>query len=427
MTNEARGEHRTDRLAAQDVAVTGRLASMSREEATARIEQAGGHYVGTPTEATALLVVGLGGPPLDAEGRPTKKLLRAHELISAGAPLRIVPEDEWLELLADDERREELHRLYTTEQLGRVLGVDRGRVRAWVRQGLIRPAKVVRRLCYFDYQEVVNARAVAELVAQGVTAGRLEQSVRQLGSWCGDDGRPLVRLGVHVDAGVVTARLPDGSEVEPSGQLRLRFEEAEPTVPDTGGQEGGGPARLRAVGPGREPLHLQDPHRFLGGPALPPRLSSAFERGVRAEEERRYDDAVDSYTDCVHAGVDTPELAFNLGNSLYALDRLSEAVSAFERAVRKDPEFVEAWNNLGNALTALERRDEAARAFRRALALMPRYADAHYNLAETLLLQGEHEGARRHWRAYLAEDPGSACADDVREKLEVLEAALNRS
>ena len=38
------------------------------------------------------------------------------------------------------------------------MGVDIGTIRRWHRRGLIKPARMVRRLPYFDFQEVATAR-----------------------------------------------------------------------------------------------------------------------------------------------------------------------------------------------------------------------------------------------------------------------------
>ena len=111
------------------------------------------------------------------------------------------------------------------------------------------------------------------------------------------------------------------------------------------------------------------------------------------------------------------EVAFNLGNVLYQIDRADEASQCFGLATEVDPDYVEAWNNLGNTCVALERYDEAIEAFERALELAPDYADAHFNLAETYAARGDFDEARAHWHAYLEEDPHSSWAQEVRARL----------
>jgi tetratricopeptide (TPR) repeat protein len=142
-----------------------------------------------------------------------------------------------------------------------------------------------------------------------------------------------------------------------------------------------------------------------------------FQRALRLEQEERLDEAVQAYSRALDPAHPRPEVAFNLGNALYALGRGEEACAAYALATELDPEYVEAWNNLGNALSVLARHTEAIRCFQRALELEPDYADAHFNLAETHAAQGSIEPAREHWRTYLEHDPDSPWAAEVRARL----------
>ena len=80
-------------LAGLEVAITGRLATMSRDEAQRRIAGAGGTFVAAPREGTALLFVGQAGAPLGEDGRLTRSLRIARDLRAAGHPIRIVAEE----------------------------------------------------------------------------------------------------------------------------------------------------------------------------------------------------------------------------------------------------------------------------------------------------------------------------------------------
>ena len=59
--------------------------------------------------------------------------------MQAGEPLEILREEAFLARLGLHERLEDIHRLYTTQQLSRILKVPVAQVRAWVRHGLITP------------------------------------------------------------------------------------------------------------------------------------------------------------------------------------------------------------------------------------------------------------------------------------------------
>lgn len=379
MTSEAdpRGQ-----LQGKLVAVTGRLATLSREEARELVERAGARLAERPSRATALLVVGQGGPPLEPDGRPTRSLQRARALQREGAPLEIVTEEAFLERLVP-ERREDLARLYTPVQIARILGVTPARIRAWVRHDLIRPAKVVRRLPYFDFRQVATAKALSQLAKDGVTPARIRRSLEQVRAWLAEPDQALAQLAAIESGHELLFRTEAGQLAEASGQLRLDFE-------------------------GEAPAGTGETCRSA---------EEWFERGILAEDLGRLEEAVRSYEHSLALGARDPEVLFNLGNALYSLERKTEAAQRFVEATRADPEFIEAWNNLGNALGDIDLPSEAVQAYRRALAIEPDYADAHFNLAETLAAMGARDAAERHWRAYLSQDPFSSWAEVVRARL----------
>lgn len=379
------------RLGGEVVAITGRLASMSRDDAVERVRAAGGTYVAMPTEDTTLLVVGQGGPPLGDDGRITASLRRARALQDAGHAVAIVPEEELLARLELADARADLQRLYTTGQLARILGVPVSSVRAWVRHELIEPVRSVGRLCFFDFPQVSAARSLLALTRSGVTPARIRRSLEALRRWLPEAAPSPAALEALERPGTLLVRLDDGRLAEPSGQLRLEFDAREADA-------------HRAVFETSTPDASTDPADW-------------FDRGIRAEEEGRMEDALRCYERARALGGPPAEIEFNIGNTLYALGRRDEARHHFRNATEQDPQFVEAWNNLGNLLSELERADEAVAAYRHALALAPHYPDAHYNLAETLAALGDTAAARHHWTTYLELDPHSRWAEDVRRRL----------
>ena len=386
------------RLEGQRIAVTGKLASMSRDEVIERIGEAGGLYVISPRGDTDMLVVGEGGPPLGDDGQLTASLRQARTLQAEGAPIRILREEEWLALLDLRELADGLHRLYTTEQLARILGVRPTEVRAWMRHGLVRPVRTVRRLAFFDFRQVANARALVELARQGISTQRIRRSLDELGDWCESDVDLVAQLETLAGGDALVVRLEDGRLAEPSGQLFLSFDAKKDMT--------------NALEP--ELLAIRRPWR---GPVAP---LDWFHRGMIAEEEGQLDAAIHAYERSLEE-YDGAEVRFNLGNVLFQLERYAEAAKSFRVAVEKEPDYVEAWNNLGNVQGELGLASEAQGSYQRALAVAPDYADAHFNLAETLQTSGDLEGAKHHWREYLARDPQSRWADEVRARLDELE------
>ncbi len=120
-------------LQGERVAFTGVLASMTHARAADLVAQHGGEASEHISRQTTLLVVGEEGWPLEDDGQPSVKLQQAERLRSAGEPLRIIGESDWLQLLGLAENREELHRLYTPAMLSQMLDVSVHVIRGWER------------------------------------------------------------------------------------------------------------------------------------------------------------------------------------------------------------------------------------------------------------------------------------------------------
>lgn len=440
----------------REVAFAGRLASMTRQEAGARVAAAGGRVVRVPGAATGYLVVGHGGWPLRADGRPSSSMARARLLKEQRAPLNIVSETTFLQLLGLTEKVEDLQRWFTTAQLSRILEVPARDIRAWMRRRLIRPVKVARRLAWFDFREVAMARALHALTSAGVSPARIGRSIRELAQWLpeaqGVDAQAmLTQLQTFAHGPTLSIRLRDGRLADTGGQLLFDFPGAEAQAPRRAGAIRAfapPPDRSRPAGSaaaaqklvrelaavlGMAPdaalgAELAEPGRALDlSPASAGALAGAgpdelFQHGVRAEDAGQWQLARHLYERALAAGGLDPETCFNLGNVLYELDRKRAAARRYLQAVTLDAEYVESLNNLGNALAESGWLNEAVRAYRRALHLEPGYADAHSNLAETLVYLGRYRESRVHWTAYLAIDPHSSWADAIREILRNLPA-----
>jgi len=451
-----------------EVTFAGRLASMTQREAAERVGAAGGRVVREPSVRTDYLVVGHGAWPLGSDGLPDRSVLRTRRLREQYPDLEIVSETTFLEMLGLTEKVDDLQRLFTTAQLSRILGIPVPHIRSWMRRKLIRPAKVARRLAWFDFREVAMARALHTLTSAGVSTARIGRSIRDLAQWLPDADRMLTQLETLSPDHKLSIRLTDGSLVEPTGQRLFDFHggvsdpgrraspgnvfsiaspaAASPAAPEEGAappidfplpaglqpggtQPGGrqrdgetGTKRTRggSRGPGRV-LDLQE--RAGRGRGDGPAGASAerlFERGVAAEDTGQWKLAQQLYEGALAAGGPDPETCFNLGNVLYELDQKRAAAERYREAVALDDEYVESFNNLGKALAETGWLNDAVHAYRSALHLEPSYADAHSNLAETLVYLGRYDEARLHWAAYLDLDPHSSWATAIRELLEHL-------
>lgn len=375
-------------LRGQQVAFTGRMATMTRSEAAALVASFGGQFSPLVTRNTAYLVVGQEGLPLTKRGGLTNKLRKARQL-GAGRPM-ILGEQEFFDRLGLSTASADVHRLYSMAQLCRLLRLPRDRLRAWQRAGLIGPVETVHGVGFFDFQKVTGVKTLCDLTQAGVKPPQIRRSLELLGRWLPGIGEPLAQLALLERDGKLLVRLEHGQLAEPTGQMHLDFAAEESSSAIT---------------------------------ELPPPLTGVhsaedwWDRGLDAEEAGRLDDAARAYREALYASGPDAMLCFNLGNVLFALGQHGQAAERFRQAIELDHDFAAAWNNLGNTLVELNELDEALAAFRKALAIAPECADAHYNLADTLEQQGEYLEARSHWKAYVRFEPAGTWTDYARRRL----------
>ncbi|MEJ7602821.1 MAG: BRCT domain-containing protein [Kofleriaceae bacterium] len=84
---------------------TGKLASMTRTEAHAKVDAFGGINGGSVSKDLDYLVVGDQGSALFGAGAKGDKILSAEKLIATGAPLKIIAESAFLEMTAKPARK----------------------------------------------------------------------------------------------------------------------------------------------------------------------------------------------------------------------------------------------------------------------------------------------------------------------------------
>jgi tetratricopeptide (TPR) repeat protein len=363
------------------VAFTGKLASMSRREAARVVEAAGGTAVPDVTQRTSLLIVGMEGWPLLPDGTISRSLQRAEELQGRGSNIEIVPESEFLERVGLRERRVELQKAYTTEEVCRLLGLEPETLRRWELFELVRSSEG-----RYDFQDLVSLRAVSRLLAQGVNLETIAKSLQKLSRLLPEVERPLAQLRIVADK--PEALLVDLGETRltSTGQVSMGF----PSGPDSEG----------------------DLMRLL-----PETASEWFEWAQTCEEDEDFYGAVEAYRKAINLQREYPEAYFNLGNVLRELGAPEAAEARYKAAVAQDPEFAAAHYNLADIQEEQGRLEEAKASLQAALEADPNFADAHYNLALCYERLGKPEEARRHWSAYLDIDPNSEWADVAREHL----------
>jgi tetratricopeptide (TPR) repeat protein len=386
-----------ERLRGATVCYVGRLATMTHEEFLDVVSRHGGNY--GEVRDRGIMVVGEGDWPLSGGGDSLDKKLRTLERLEQRAEggVEVIGEEQFLEGLGLHAHTENLRQLFSTARLTEVLEVSRETIRAWVKAGLIRPAKTELGVWYFDFREVSAARTLVELTGAGVSIDRIRRSLAKLRKWMPQVEQPLQQLAILEKSGPVLVRLGEGDLAEPDGQLHFEFGSSPAGLSDAA-QAAGAATSLR-IAPG-------------------PRTADEWlEQGLAQEREEFLDEAAASYRQALLVGGPSAVAAFNLANVLRALGHKPQALERYSQAVEIEPDFADAWNNLGTLLIELGRADDACAAFRRALAADPDDAGAHYNLADTLDDLGRAAEAEPHWRAYLRHDPTSKWGQHARRRL----------
>ncbi len=312
--------------------------------------------------------------------------------------LRIVTETQlWQQLgLVDGEH--DAGQLHTPAMLADLLDVPVAVIRRWHRRGLIVPVREVRRLPYFDFQEVTAARRLAELLAAGVSPRQIEKKLGTLARLLPGVERPLAQLSVIVQGKEILLRQGDGL-IEPGGQLRFDFEATESDA--------------------THETPLEEPDEPIV--ALPDPVSTSPEElcrlAVELEEDGQLPQAAEMYRAAMAAGGPKPEICFQVAELLYRLGDTAGARERYYMAIELDEDYVEARANLGCVLAETSQHELAIAAFEGALAFHGDYADVHYQIARSLDEVGRRDEAEVHWRAFLELAPNSPWAEEARARV----------
>jgi tetratricopeptide (TPR) repeat protein len=398
-------------LAGMRVAIVGRLAGMCKRDAQQLIKQHGGVCAESADPIAGLIVV---GDDVSQAANPAAAPLfdAATQAAIESGSVEVIGESQfWQRLgLVDDE--EHVRRLYTPAMLAQLVGVPVAVVRRWHRRGLIRPVREVRRLPYFDFQEVATARQLAELLAAGISPAAIERKLTELARYVPGAERPLAQLSIIVRGSRLLLRQGDGL-VGPGGQLFFDFDTAKS---DDRGEHEPSAAQPRATISLTEALRapIAQQHMLAVASTLEELLALAAD----LEDEGNLEGGIEAYRAYTAAVGPRAPVVFSMAELLYRLEDLPAARERYYMAIELDEDYVEARANLGCVLAELGDRELAAAAFEGALSLHPDYADAHFHLARTLDDLNRREEAAVHWREFLHLAPESPWADAARERLQ---------
>ena len=153
---------------------------------------------------------------------------------------------------------------------------------------------------------------------------------------------------------------------------------------------------------------------------------SAFEKGEKALEAQKYDEAIAAYQDALKATPGYAAALNGMGSALFKQKKQDEAIAQFRAATEADPSFKLAWFNLGYATRKTQDFATAATAYEKYTALDPNDPDGFYGLGESYKALGKNDKAIAAYETYLAKEKRPSeqkWIDRAKESIAQLKAA----
>lgn len=391
--------HEVSVLYGKHVAVDGRLGGMNRKDFGNLVDSKGGNLVELSNPRLDLVVIG------------AESLTPSSSATCVDAD-RIAETELW-ESLGYIESELEIGRLYTPAMLAEILSVPLASIRRWHRRGLIQPVRQVKKLPYFDFQEVASARQIARLIAAGKSPEDVEAKLSEIAASADTDSRrSLSQLSVIVEGKDVLLRKGDGL-VEPGGQQVLSFEPID--VKTTQNPE---IISLQAFAGNSDESDRQS--NFLldadeSDEVLSP--DALIELAIDLEDEGNVSGAIDCYRAILMSQGPSADISFRMAELMYQNGDLTAARERYYNAIELEPSYIEARASLGCILMELGETEMAISSFQGALDQHQNYPDVHFHLAKLLSESGRPDDAIEHWEAFLQLAPKSPWAEEARANL----------
>lgn len=394
----------------------GKLAGATRRRAMQLVREHGGAVAQTLSPSVNLVVIGE-KEALSREGDFWLEELNEQTQSSfERGTLDILGESAFWDLLTHVDSQTNFQPLFTAVMLAEMVNLPLATIRLWDRKGLITPAKTVRNLSYYDFQEVLTAKALRDLLRGGLSANVIEKRLRSIERIFPDLQRPLAQLSLIVEGKDVLLRKEE-TLIDQRGQRRMDFEALESE--HAPGEEGRdfladfGVKDEPKIQNG-QPLPILD--NLFAGPL--PDAESLCELALVAETEGNLHEALAMFRAALAAGGPHPKTCFHIAELLYRLGDLTAARERFYMVLELDEDYVEARANLGVVLAELGDWELAISSFLGALEHHPDYADVHYHLGMLYMQHNLREKAVGHFRTYLNIFPDSPWAERVRDLIE---------
>jgi tetratricopeptide (TPR) repeat protein len=272
---------------------------------------------------------------------------------------------------------------YSTAEVARILGLSPGRVRGYVRAGLLSPERGEDGSMRFSFPDLVFLRKARGLMSARIPPRRIRRALERLREQLPED-RPLNAVRIEMEGSRIVVEDGERRWQPESGQAVFDFDGSEV------------PRDAPPVDVAR-PSFEESPRRESRGDAAT--ADDWFELGCELETEdpKR---ARDAYEQALALEGDHASAHVNLGRLLHEAGDPAAAEPHYRRALEVRPEDATASYNLGVALEDLGKLPEALLEYQRAVRLEPENADAHYNAASLAERLGRSAEAVRHLAAY---------------------------
>lgn len=253
---------------------------------------------------------------------------------------------------------------YRLQDVERIVGAPRSVIRAFIDNGVVRPARAGRGYA-FSFQDLVVLRMAKELTAARLPARRITTALKSLRRNL-PESLPLSGLRIAAVGSDVVVTEADAAWRATDGQYLLALE-----VTSVAGS-----------------LQIDNPDD-----------ERAFEQALELEETDP-EAAMRLYRDAIRRDRCAGGAYVNLGRLLQQAGRLKEAESVYRQGRKACPEDALLLFNYALLKEDRAQWQEAIALYMEALTLAPDLSDAHYNLAllyQSLRLQRD---ALRHFNAY---------------------------
>ena len=260
---------------------------------------------------------------------------------------------------------------FSVRDVSGLIGLTPAQIRSFVRSGVLRPGRGMRREFRFDFQDIVLLRTAKGLLDANVSGRRARRALRKLRSDM-RSARPLTAVRIEADGSSVVIREDQRAWNAESGQGHFVF---------------ANPLLKQAVAQLIEPGHLFD--------ELDPDLSSDewYNLGLDLEDISPVD-ALEAYVRAVALDTSNADAHVNHGRLEQMRGALDEAIAAYRAALVHAPKHELAHYNLGTVYDERGQFESAKQCYLSARGV----ADAHYNLARLYEIAGDELSSQRHLR-----------------------------